>query len=63
MPCACPSTVSPAAAISLPVLAGRLFDLTGGYHPAIMIAAGANLLGLVIAAGLPAAARAARSAG
>lgn len=51
------------AAISLPVLAGRLFDLTGGYHPAIMIAAGANMLGLVIAAGLPAASRAVRGAG
>ena len=51
------------AAISLPVLAGRLFDLTGGYHFAIMIAAGANLLGLLIAAGLPAARRTTVAAG
>lgn len=41
------------AAITLPVVAGRLFDLTGGYHLAIMIAAAANLAGVAVAAGLP----------
>ena len=41
------------AAITLPVVAGRLFDLTGGYAGAIMIAAAGNLLGIAIAAGLP----------
>ena len=41
------------AALTLPVVAGRLFDLTGGYQGAIAIAAGANLAGLVVAARLP----------
>ena len=41
------------AALTLPVVAGRLFDLTGGYHGAIAIAAGANLAGVIVAAGLP----------
>ncbi len=42
-----------AAAITLPVVAGRLFDLTGGYAGATMIAAAGNLLGIAIATGLP----------
>jgi OFA family oxalate/formate antiporter-like MFS transporter len=41
------------AAISLPVLAGWLFDRTQGYGAAVMIAAGGNLLGVIIALGLP----------
>ena len=41
------------AAFTLPVIAGRLFDLTQGYGTAVIIAAGANLLGVVVAAGLP----------
>jgi MFS transporter, OFA family, oxalate/formate antiporter len=42
-----------AAAIVLPTTAGRLFDLTHGYGDAILIAAGANVLGVVVALGLP----------
>ena len=42
-----------AAAIVLPIAAGRLFDLTHGYGVAIMIAAGGNVLGIVAALGLP----------
>jgi hypothetical protein len=42
-----------AAAIVLPISAGRLFDLTQGYRAAIMIAAGGNALGLLVALGLP----------
>jgi OFA family oxalate/formate antiporter-like MFS transporter len=42
------------AAVSLPIVAGRLFDLTGGYAVAIMLAAGSNLLGATIALRLPA---------
>jgi MFS transporter, OFA family, oxalate/formate antiporter len=41
------------AAVSLPVLAGWLFDRTQGYGVAIMIAAGGNILGALIALGLP----------
>jgi len=41
------------AAVTLPVVAGWLFDRTGGYVWAIMLAAGGNLLGIVIAASLP----------
>jgi MFS transporter, OFA family, oxalate/formate antiporter len=41
------------AAISLPIAAGRLFDLTGDYRTAVLIAGGGNLLGVAIAAGLP----------
>ena len=42
-----------AAAIVLPVVAGRLFDLTQGYGAAVLIAAGGNILGIVVALGLP----------
>jgi hypothetical protein len=42
-----------AAAIVLPIAAGRLFDVTQGYGLAILIAAGGNALGIVVAAGLP----------
>ena len=42
-----------AAAIVLPVTAGRLFDLTQTYGVAILIAAGGNALGVVVALGLP----------
>ncbi len=42
-----------AAAIILPVTAGRLFDLTQGYAVAILIAAGGNALGVLVALGLP----------
>lgn len=41
------------AAVSLPVLAGWLFDRTQGYGMAVMIAAGGNVLGAMIALGLP----------
>jgi len=41
------------AAISLPILAGWLFDRTQGYSAAVMIAAAGNLLGAMIALGLP----------
>lgn len=42
-----------AAAVTLPIVAGHLFDLSGGYAGAIMIAAGGNALGIAVAAGLP----------
>jgi len=42
-----------AAALSLPVLAGALFDRTGSYASAVWIAAGINVLGLLIARRLP----------
>jgi OFA family oxalate/formate antiporter-like MFS transporter len=41
------------AAVSLPVLAGWLFDRTQGYGAAIAIAAGVNVLGILLAFGLP----------
>jgi len=41
------------AAVSLPVLAGHLFDLTGGYTATVMIAGCGNILGVVFALGLP----------
>ncbi|MSO91373.1 MAG: MFS transporter [Acetobacteraceae bacterium] len=46
------------AALSLPVLAGRLFDLTGTYTTTILIAGCGNLLGIIVALGLPRARRA-----
>jgi len=42
-----------AAAIVLPITAGRLFDLTHGYGTAVLIAAGGNALGIVVSLGLP----------
>ncbi len=42
-----------AAAIVLPVTAGRLFDLTQGYGTAVLIAAGGNALGIFVSLGLP----------
>jgi len=42
-----------AAAVTLPILAGYLFDLTSGYHAAIIVAGCGNLLGVAIALGLP----------
>ena len=41
------------AAIVLPITAGRLFDLTQGYGLAVLIAAGGNALGILVAVGLP----------
>jgi OFA family oxalate/formate antiporter-like MFS transporter len=41
------------AAILLPVLAGRLYDLTGGYETAVIVAGGANLLAVLVALTLP----------
>jgi MFS transporter, OFA family, oxalate/formate antiporter len=41
------------AAIILPIVAGRLFDLTQGYGVAIIIAAVGNALGILVALGLP----------
>ena len=41
------------AAISLPVLAGRLFDMTHQYDTAVLIAAGANVVGMAMALTLP----------
>jgi OFA family oxalate/formate antiporter-like MFS transporter len=42
-----------AAAVVLPIAAGLLFDLTQGYGAAVLIAAGGNALGVVVALGLP----------
>jgi OFA family oxalate/formate antiporter-like MFS transporter len=41
------------AAISLPVLAGHLYDLTGGYEMSIKVAGIANLLAVLVALTLP----------
>ena len=42
-----------AAAVGLPVLAGHLFDISGGYGGAVLIAGGANVVGMAVALGLP----------
>jgi OFA family oxalate/formate antiporter-like MFS transporter len=42
-----------AAAVVLPTIAGHLFDVTHGYGAAVVIAAGGNVLGVVLALGLP----------
>jgi MFS transporter, OFA family, oxalate/formate antiporter len=42
-----------AAAVILPIVAGRLFDLTQGYGTAVLIGAGGNALGILLALGLP----------
>jgi len=42
-----------AAAVVLPIVAGRLFDLTQGYGAAVLIAAGGNALGVLVGIGLP----------
>jgi MFS transporter, OFA family, oxalate/formate antiporter len=42
-----------AAAIVLPIAAGRLFDVTQSYRTAVLISAGSNALGVLIALGLP----------
>jgi MFS family permease len=41
------------AAVVLPVVAGRLFDLTHGYQSAVLIAAAGNAAGVLVALGLP----------
>jgi MFS transporter, OFA family, oxalate/formate antiporter len=41
------------AAISLPVLAGYLFDMTRAYDTAVLIAAGANVAGMAVALTMP----------
>jgi OFA family oxalate/formate antiporter-like MFS transporter len=41
------------AALTLPVAAAWLYDMTGGYRPAMILAAGANLIGALAAATLP----------
>jgi MFS transporter, OFA family, oxalate/formate antiporter len=41
------------AAVTLPVLAGHLFDLTGGYRTTALIAGCGNVLGCAVALGLP----------
>ncbi len=46
------------AAITLPVIAGWLYDRTQGYHGAMMLAAGVNLAGILVAFTLPIRARA-----
>jgi OFA family oxalate/formate antiporter-like MFS transporter len=42
-----------AAAIMLPIVAGHLFDVTQSYGTAIVIAAGGNVVGIIVALGLP----------
>ncbi len=42
-----------AAAIVLPIAAGRLFDVTHSYGTAVLLSAGGNALGLLVALGLP----------
>jgi OFA family oxalate/formate antiporter-like MFS transporter len=51
-----------AAAILLPIVAGRLFDVTGGYGAAVLVAAAGNALGVLVAFGLPRQAPASRGA-
>jgi len=41
------------AAVTLPVIAGWLYDRTQGYHAAMMMAACVNLLGALLATTLP----------
>ncbi|GGC46826.1 hypothetical protein GCM10011504_26580 [Siccirubricoccus deserti] len=41
------------AAVTLPIVAGRIFDLSGGYAGAIMLAMAGNALGILVAATLP----------
>ncbi|MDP1910432.1 MAG: hypothetical protein Q8K85_19195, partial [Hyphomicrobium sp.] len=41
------------AAISLPVLAGYLFDISRNYNTAVLIAVGANLAGMATALTMP----------
>ena len=41
------------AALTLPVVAARLFDMTGGYHTAIILAGCANLCGVIVGLSLP----------
>ena len=41
------------AAVTLPVLAGRLYDLTHGYSTTVIIAGCGNLLGVLVALTLP----------
>ncbi|HYM04406.1 MAG TPA: MFS transporter [Stellaceae bacterium] len=41
------------AAVSLPVLAGYLFDLTGSYRAVVVIAGCGNLIGIIVALTLP----------
>jgi hypothetical protein len=41
------------AAVSLPVLAGTLFDMTCAYGTAVLIAAGANVAGMAMALTMP----------
>jgi OFA family oxalate/formate antiporter-like MFS transporter len=41
------------AAIGLPVLAGALFDRTGSYASTVWVAAGINVVGMVVAGWLP----------
>ena len=40
-----------AAAVGLPVLAGALFDRSGSYASTVWVAAGINVLGMLVAAG------------
>lgn len=49
------------AAVSLPILAAHLYDLTGGYATAVLIAGLANLLGAMLALTLPRQANAERA--
>jgi hypothetical protein len=41
------------AAVSLPVLAGYLFDVSRAYGTAVLIAAGANAAGMAMALTMP----------
>jgi OFA family oxalate/formate antiporter-like MFS transporter len=41
------------AAVTLPVLAGHLFDITGGYRAVVVIAGCGNLVGIALALTLP----------
>ena len=43
-----------AAAVGLPVLAGALFDRSGSYASTVWVAAGINVLGMLVAGRLPA---------
>lgn len=48
------STSPGAAAVGLPVLAGALFDRTGSHASTVWVAAGINVLGMLVAGRLPA---------